>query len=273
MLQQTLDHLRRHNITLDPAEDEQQLIDKETIGLLIDTVKVTGDDTVLDVGAGCGNITFSLSEVAGRVIAIEKNPKFLPLLRERALGLSNVEIILDDALRMELPGFDKLVSNLPYRICEAFTQRLFHYRFEAAALVVSGSFSRILAANKGETYYSKLTLLSNAFFDVRHVKDVTPNAYHPPPRKPTSIIKLTPKPTRTRKEDLLREIALQGDKKLRNALREAFIALARQRGDVVTKRMAGEQVMDLGLPHVLMEKKGARLSLEDFENLLEVLDP
>ncbi|RJS88918.1 hypothetical protein CW700_06115 [Candidatus Bathyarchaeota archaeon] len=65
-----------------------------------------------------------LAEVAGRVLAVEKNRKFLPLLRERTAPYGNVELILGDVLRMKIPPFDKLVSNLPFSICEALIQRL-----------------------------------------------------------------------------------------------------------------------------------------------------
>jgi len=55
----------------------------------------------------------ALAREAGRVVAVEKNAKFLPMLEERTRPFGNVEIIHGDALRIRLPPFSKIVSNLP----------------------------------------------------------------------------------------------------------------------------------------------------------------
>ncbi len=87
---------------------------------------------------------------------MEKNPKFLSLLKERLAG-SGVEVILGDALIIFLPSFDVLVSNLPYAIVEAMLQRLKRLRFRAASLLVPSSFATTITSQKGEPNYSKLS--------------------------------------------------------------------------------------------------------------------
>jgi len=116
-------------------------VDAGVIERLIDYSGVRGQDTALEIGAGCGNITDALAGVAGKVFAVEKNHKFIPMLEERTASTGNVVIVLGDALRIGLPSFDKLVSNLPYSICESFMQRLIHMDFESAAVIVSSSFA------------------------------------------------------------------------------------------------------------------------------------
>src|SRR4030095_560455 len=55
-------------------------------------------DTVYEIGAGNGIITTALASVAGRVIAIEKDPELVRRLRERFRLLDNVEIVEKDFL-------------------------------------------------------------------------------------------------------------------------------------------------------------------------------
>ena len=132
---ETLSRLAKHGLVAEATLDEQQLIDAGVITALIDASGLNLEDTALEIGPGAGNITVELAKRAKKVYAVEKNPKFLSLLKVRLEG-SNVEVILDDALTIYLPQFDVLVSNLPYAIIEAVMQRLKYLPFRAASLLV-----------------------------------------------------------------------------------------------------------------------------------------
>src|SRR4030042_1737 len=82
------------------------------------------NELVIEIGPGRGALTFSLAERAGRVVAVQRDGRLVPALRERAA--SNLEVIEADALRVSFqdivdrhPGFEgrvKLAGNLPYSI-------------------------------------------------------------------------------------------------------------------------------------------------------------
>ena len=238
---------------------------------LIEYAGVGGQDTVLEIGAGCGNITVALAAIAGKVLAVEKSDKFIPMLEERTAPTGNVVLVHGDALRIGLPPFDKLVSNLPYSICEAVLNMLTRLEFERASLVVSSSFARTVVAGEGDPGFSRLSLLVGAFFKAEKREDVPPEAYHPPPGGPTSVITLEPREASDRGEAVLRNVLLQDDKKLKNALREAIIASSRAHGDPGTKREARGLIESIELDSATLEKKVARLSLSDLRFLLERL--
>lgn len=263
--------LERFGVHLDPGLDEQQLVDPEVIGRLIEVAEVKEGDTVLDVGAGCGNITLALAGEAGRVVAVEKNAKFLPILEERTRSFGNVEIVHGDALRIRLPPFSKLVSNLPYSICESFMQRLIRLDFVSAAVIVSSSFAGTVTARVGDPHYSKLSLVANAFFTVERLEEVGPDAYYPPPNRPTTIIRLRPRDADDQRLAVFRHILLQGDKKLKNALRETLIAVSKIYATPSTKRAARERINSMRLSGPLLEKWVARLSLSELELLYRSL--
>jgi 23S rRNA (adenine-N6)-dimethyltransferase len=69
-------------------------------------------DLVLDLGAGSGRLTAELACVAGRVIAVELDPRLADRLRGR---WANVDVVQGDAARLELPGEPfRVVANLPF---------------------------------------------------------------------------------------------------------------------------------------------------------------
>jgi 16S rRNA A1518/A1519 N6-dimethyltransferase RsmA/KsgA/DIM1 with predicted DNA glycosylase/AP lyase activity len=268
---QTLELLARFGITADAAFDEQQLIDPEAIRVLIEASGVKSTDTVLEIGPGAGNITVELAIRAAKVLAVEKNQKFIPLLKERLSGSLNVEMILGDALTTPLPVFDVLISNPPSSIAEAILHRIERLRLRVASLIIPSTLARILTANKGEPLFSKLTLETHLFFTVNVVCEVKPGSYYPKPKATTSIIILRTREDTNPIESIIRTVFMQRDKKTRNALREAFIA-ASPGGFPSTKKAAKLAIDGLSLDEALLGERVARLSIRDVELLYESLE-
>ena len=267
---QTAALLMKYGISLEAAFDEQQLIDPWAIDALIEASGLKSDDTVIEIGPGAGNITVELADKAAKVVAIEKNSKFNSILKERLKGVGNVEVIEGDALKMRLPSFNILVSNLPYSIAEAVLQRLIKAKFKAASLITSSNFASILTATDYDPGYSKLTFETQLYFDINKTLDVGSSSYYPEPKISTSIITLKPREIKRPLEAVLRVLLLQRDKKTRNALREAFIASA-SLSYPSTKKDAMKVVTDLNLGP-LLGKRVARLNLAELLLIRERLD-
>jgi 16S rRNA (adenine1518-N6/adenine1519-N6)-dimethyltransferase len=255
--------LSTHGIDLDPSLDEQQLIDEEVIANLIDFSGVGGDDEVLEIGPGVGNITEGLLRHAKTVICIEKNPKYIPVLRERFKHYHNLDVVRGDALHEKLPRFDRLVSNLPYMICEAFLQRTLRMEMKSAAFIVPSGFAKILEARAGEPEYSKLSLQAQLFYDSETYMEVPPSAYLPAPRTETCIVSLVPRESSTAADEALKQLFRQGDKLAKNALREALI----RAGICDTKRQAASFIAESGVPVEALGRRVTRFSLKEIESL------
>jgi 16S rRNA (adenine1518-N6/adenine1519-N6)-dimethyltransferase len=266
--ERTKKFLSKHGIMLDPSLDEQQLVDEEVIDRLIDCSGVMGGDAVLEVGPGVGNITEGLLRRTETVKCIEKNPKYLPILRERFGHYPGLEVVLGDALSVRLPLFDRLVSNLPYMICEAFLQRLFRMELESAALIVPRGFADILVAEAGTPGYSKLSYQAQLFYEVKVHAGVPRSAYLPEPRTDTCIISLVPSASPNAAVEALKQVFRQGDKLSKNALREAVI----RAGMCDTKRQAAALIAESMLPAGTLGRPVSRLSLEEAQALRDWLN-
>jgi 16S rRNA (adenine1518-N6/adenine1519-N6)-dimethyltransferase len=75
---------------------------------------------VLEVGPGLGVLTRYLAERVGHVHAVELDRGLEPHLRAALEPHGNVDLVLGDALRIDLAALDppptKLVANLPYNV-------------------------------------------------------------------------------------------------------------------------------------------------------------
>ena len=259
--------MTKHKVQIDPALDEQQLIDPMVIQRFTEYCEVQPDETVLEIGPGAGNITEALLEKARFMICIEKNPKYIPVLRARFKGSTKLKLIQDDALKTYLPKHDRLASNLPYMIAEAFLQRTLRLDFKSATFIVSTGFSELLQAQSTDEDHTKLSFLTHLFYDTTHHETVPKEAYLPEPRTSTAIITLKPRPSHNPTETTLKELIIQGDKYTKNALREALI-----RAEIcASKKEARNCIENLNLEQRLLQSWASRLSLTDLQTIRQAL--
>ena len=95
--------LAKYNISPNKVLGQNFLIDEKVINSLLDTAKISKKDTVVEVGSGTGVITKKLARVAKRVLAVEKDPKLVELLKQEFSVYKNVEVINEDILKWEFP--------------------------------------------------------------------------------------------------------------------------------------------------------------------------
>jgi 16S rRNA (adenine1518-N6/adenine1519-N6)-dimethyltransferase len=96
------------------------LVDRNILGVIDRLAAVRDEDVVLEIGPGLGVLTTFLADRAAHVHAIELDRSLEAPLREAIGGRENVELVLGDALALDLRALDpaptKLVSNLPYNV-------------------------------------------------------------------------------------------------------------------------------------------------------------
>ncbi|KKS39072.1 MAG: Ribosomal RNA small subunit methyltransferase A [Parcubacteria group bacterium GW2011_GWA2_42_14] len=98
------------------------LISRKFRQKIIEAANLSPEDSVLEVGAGDGTLTFEIAKFASSVIAIEKDAKLASLLQEIAIErkIKNIIIINGDILKFAPKKFAeklknyKLIGNIPY---------------------------------------------------------------------------------------------------------------------------------------------------------------
>lgn len=170
---------------------QHYLIDKAVANRQVQYANINRSDIVLEIGPGLGILTRILSERAKRVIAIEMDPSTVDYLRNE---VENAEIVQGDVLKVELPAFDKIVSNLPYNISSPITFRLLEEGFKEGILMYQKEFAQRLAANKGSSDYSRLTVSAYYRANCEILESVHRSAFYPEPKVDSAIVRMIPRP-------------------------------------------------------------------------------
>ena len=273
MLHQTLTLLRKHGIRLSKLAGQHQVIDPIVLQQMVDYAELSRDDVVLEIGAGTGNLTCLLAQRAGKVIAVERDRRFLKILNERLRGSPNVELLCGDALHIEFPEFNKAVANLPYGISSDITFKLLEHDFASAVLMYQREFAERLVAKPGSDDYSRLTV--NVYYraDVELLGEVPPTAFVPQPKVTSSIIRLRPHkpPFEVADESLffrvVRALFQHRRQRVRNALYHSFEEVFQTRLPKAKRRA----LIDQKLPKELAEARVMDLEPKEFGDMANLM--
>jgi len=69
------------------------LSDPAALARIVEAADLSAADTVVEVGAGVGTLTRLLAEQAGRVVAVELDPRLVDILRDQLADLDNVRLV------------------------------------------------------------------------------------------------------------------------------------------------------------------------------------
>lgn len=158
-----------------------------------------GDETVLEIGPGEGMLTDELLARAEKVVAIEKDARLIPMLREKyakeikekKLVLKEGDVLLENSRKLEkLIGVKKYVvaANIPYYITGIIIRRLLEERVKPAriTLLVQKEVAERIVARDGKE--SILSTSVKVYGVPRIIRKVPAGAFHPRPSVDSAVI-------------------------------------------------------------------------------------
>ena len=195
-----IDILKKYKIPIEGKSGQHLLIDNNVQKKIVDLLGQEKKMTIIEIGPGLGALTGEMLERNHQVIAIEKDERFIEILRDHFVDRikgGQLEIIHEDVLKVDFfklkkkhPGLKKIISNLPYYITAPILIQTFEALsvFERAVYMMQKEVGERVVAKAGTSDYGRLAL--SAFFssDVECSFHVSPHCFTPQPKVWSSVL-------------------------------------------------------------------------------------
>ena len=269
--------LARHGFHFSKAKGQNFLIADWVPERIADACGAGPGDGVLEIGPGVGALTVQLARRAGAVAAVELDRSLEPLLAETLADCSNVSVVFDDVLRLDLPalvaerfsGLRPMVcANLPYNITPPVLTALLEAGcFASLTVMVQREVARRLAAPVGSGDGGAFAVWLRYHADAELLFDVPPDCFLPAPKVTSSVLRLTP--YETPPVSVTDEALFFRTIRAAFALRRKTLVNSLAAGLSLEKDAARALVLSCGLDPAV---RGERLTLEDFARLTAQLN-
>lgn len=186
-----------HRYGLEPRRELGQhfLVDAGALARIVAAAELTADDAVLEIGAGVGNLTRLLAASAGRVVAVEIDRRFLPVLEAELADRPNVRLVMGDILALDPSelmerGPYKVVANLPYAITSAVLRHLLEARVPPQRMVVTvqREVAERMVARGGRM--SLLAVSVQFYGHPQLLFRLRPGIFYPPPEVESAVVRI-----------------------------------------------------------------------------------
>jgi len=169
------------------------LTSEKALQAIVKAADLHPNDIVLEVGPGKGVLTKKLVEQVKKVIAIEKDARFVKLLKSQFQDAANLEIREGDILRDDdiFEKDYKLVANIPYYLTSNLIKKFLHGKGTMATLLIQKEVAERIVAQP--PHMSVLALSVQAFAKARTRGKVSRNSFRPAPQVDSAIIVLEKK--------------------------------------------------------------------------------
>ena len=178
------------------------LTDKQVIDQIVMAINPQTDDQIVEIGPGQAAISWPLVESGATVHMVEIDRDLAARLKLHFAAQDKAVLHVGDALKLDFAEISsgqpfRLVGNLPYNIS---TPLLFHV-LQWSHLLIDMHFMlqrevvERMAASPGTKAWGKLSIMCQYRCSVDPLFGVPPEAFSPPPRVHSSIVRLVPHAT------------------------------------------------------------------------------
>jgi len=269
--------LGRYGLSAKKSWGQNFLVSERVYRSIVDATVMAVGDWVVELGAGLGTLTMRLADRAyeGKVFAVERDRDLVAVLHEELGHLEGIEIVADNALTYDIGMVARwrgepviVCGNLPYNIASQILFRIVESRrsISHAVVMIQREMADRLLAEPGTKAYGALGVLVRAYLDVHQVLRVRHDAFSPPPKVESTVVKLVPLAEGEPRapfadegmfRDLVHVAFQQRRKTLRNAMRARF----------------DTAIVDAALAAAAIDgkRRGETLSIDEFAALSDAL--
>jgi 16S rRNA (adenine1518-N6/adenine1519-N6)-dimethyltransferase len=211
------------------------LEDDNVIQRLVEVIAPKTGQHLVEIGPGHGALTLPVLSKIGQMDVVELDRDLIPTLRVRSQEYGKLIIHEADALKFDFGALAnesellRIIGNLPYNISTPLIFHLLEYAPQIGDMhfMLQKEVVDRLAADKGNKDYGRLSIMVQYHCQVTALFDVPPEAFNPPPKVNSSIVRIIPHRTLPFVakdyvffQDLVKQAFGQRRKTLRNCLKK-----------------------------------------------------
>lgn len=193
--------LNRYKIRPSKGLGQNFLIDKAALRKIISAAEIEQNDIILEIGPGLGILTQELASRTKKVIAVEKDPKMVEILKETLKDCKNVEIINADILKIEncklirnwklKIGNYKVVANLPYYITSPVIRKFLESKNHPKLMVLMIQKEVAQRICDKPPHMSLLAVSVQFYAKPEIISYISKKSFWPQPKVDSAIIKIS----------------------------------------------------------------------------------
>ena len=183
------------------------LIDKNIINKIINVVDINENNTIIEIGAGYGNLTkYIINRNPKKIFAIEKDKKLSLFLKKKFKLSKNLKVINEDILNIiQKNNLGKNIivfGNLPYNISTKILASLIMLNkwppwYDILILMFQKEVADRIIAKTRTKEFGRLAVLSNWRLDIKKHFDISKNCFFPKPKINSTLLSFKPKKINT----------------------------------------------------------------------------
>jgi 16S rRNA (adenine1518-N6/adenine1519-N6)-dimethyltransferase len=197
--------LAAHGLDAKKAFGQHFLLDLNITAKIARLAGPFDQGVVIEVGPGPGGLTRALLGAGARVIAIERDARFAPMLAELAEAADGrLKVIQGDGLAIDETHLVaagepvRIVANLPYNISAPLLIKWLTGPLHPASmtLMFQKEVADRITALPGQSAYGRLAVIAQAVCEAETVMALPARAFTPPPKVDSAVVRFTPKAER-----------------------------------------------------------------------------
>ncbi len=184
------------------------LADASVVRAIVDAIDPREGELLVEIGPGLAALTDALLERIAHLHAVEIDRDLAARLRSRHAP-QRLTLHEADALRFDFAAIARsaerrlrIVGNLPYNVSSPLLVRLLQFRAHVRDqhFMLQREVVDRIVAKPSTRDFGRLSVLMQAFYRVERLFDVAPQAFEPPPKVESSVVRM-----RVRNDQLLRD--------------------------------------------------------------------
>lgn len=234
---------------------------------IVQAISPTESDHLVEIGPGEGVLTELLLPLCAQCDIVEIDVDLVQHLQNQFGQTAHLTIHQQDALTLDLKTLSptqplRIVGNLPYNISTPLLFHLFSQMtwIEDMHFLLQKEVVDRLTAPVNHKHYGRLSVMAQYYCQTEFVCPVPPEAFYPPPKVDSSVVRLTP-----RKQ---RDLTAQDITHFSALVKEAFTYRRKTLLNALKRFVSAETLLALGISP---QKRPQELTVDDFIRISNAL--